>query len=315
MKVKLKWFVLPLVLVVAALLMSSAGVYRVGQGEEGLVLTFGRVTEHKQPGVYWRVPFVQQVRTESVTTIFTKEFGFRTTRSGTGTTAASYADVSSESVMLTNDNNIAQVEAIYQYTIRDVQQYLYSVDDPAQALQLAFEAVIRRNIQNRPLDDALLNKEEIERQVLPDFQMLIDSYNIGVEIRNVRIQNIRVPSDVTAAYEDVNNAKNENTRMLDEAEKYRNSVVPQARSSAYAAIQGAEGYRAETVAAAQAEISVFNSIYEKYQAAPDVTRKRLLIETLESVLSGADRKIIIENGKTVMLTDILGTTAAGGASE
>ncbi|MDR1569587.1 MAG: FtsH protease activity modulator HflK [Oscillospiraceae bacterium] len=301
---KLKWFVPLAFALVLVLILSFAGVYRVGQGEEGLVLTFGRVTDHKEPGVYWRMPFIQQVRTKSVTTIYTQEYGFRTTRSGAGTTAASYTDVASESVMLTGDNNIAQVEAIYQYTIRDVQQYLYSVDDPISTLHLAFEAVIRRNIQNRPLDDALLNKEEIERQVLPDFQNMLDSYDIGVQIRNVRIQNITVPAEVTAAYEDVNNAKNENTRMLDDAQKYRNSVVPQSRSSAYATLQDAEGYRAITVANAQAEIAVFNSIYEKYQAAPEITRKRLLIETLESVLTNADRKIILEGGQTILLSDL-----------
>ena len=99
-----------------------------------------------------------------------------------------------ESVMLTNDNSIVSIEAIYQYTIRDVKQYHFDIDDPEGTLQIAFEAVIRRNIQNRPLDDALLNKEEIERQVLPDFQALIDTYAMGVKINDVRIQNISVPS-------------------------------------------------------------------------------------------------------------------------
>jgi len=171
-------------------------------------------------------------------------------------------------------------------------------------MQLAFEAVMRRNIQNRPLDDALLDKEEIERQVLPDFQNMIDSYRIGVQIRNVRIQNITVPSDVTAAYEDVNNAKNENTRMLDEAEKYRNSVLPQARGDAYATLQGAEGYNADTIAKAQAEIAVFTSIYDKYLEAPDITRKRLLIEALETTLANARGKVMLGDGQMLMLADI-----------
>ena len=152
--------------------------------------------------------------------------------------------------MLTNDNSIVSIEAIYQYTIRDVKQYYFDVDDPEGTLQLAFEAIIRRNIQNRPLDDALLNKEEIERQVLPDFQALIDTYEMGVKINDVRIQNITVPADVSAAYEDVNNAKNEKTKRLDEAEKYANEVLPEARSRAYQTLQEAEAYKAETIAAA-----------------------------------------------------------------
>ena len=198
---KTKWKktggILLAVLVVLGVL-GATSFYRVGQGEEALVLTFGRVTDVKGPGLYWKIPLIQSVISESVTTIHTKEYGFRTTRTGSAGTAATYADEMDESVMLTNDNSIVSIEAIYQYTIRDVKQYYFDVDDPEGTLQLAFEAIIRRNIQNRPLDDALLNKEEIERQVLPDFQALIDTYEMGVKINDVRIQNITVPADVSA---------------------------------------------------------------------------------------------------------------------
>ncbi|MEG0766851.1 MAG: FtsH protease activity modulator HflK [Clostridia bacterium] len=286
-----------IVLVVLAVvaLLGLMSVYRVGQGEEAVVLTFGRVTAHQGPGLYFRIPLFQQVRSASVTTIYTSEYGFRTTKAGSASTSAVYKDVESEGVMLTNDNNIVMVEAIYQYNIRDVQQYLFDVDDPLGTLQLAFEAVIRRNIQNRPLDDALLNKEEIELQVLPDFQRLIDGYDIGIQVRNVYIQNITVPKNVTAAYEDVNNAKNEKTRKLDDAERYRNGVVPVARSNAYQLLQDAEGYRAEKIAQAKADVAVFEQVYEKYKSSPEITRKRLLIETLEKVLSNAERKLVLES--------------------
>ena len=117
------------------------------------------------------------------------EYGFRTTQQGTARSAAQYVDENNEGVMLTNDNSIVSIEAIYQYTIRDVKQYHYDVDDPTGTLQLAFEAVIRRNIQNRPLDDALLNKEEIELQVLPDFQALIDTYDMH-EARQYQVEKL-----------------------------------------------------------------------------------------------------------------------------
>ncbi|MDD3410716.1 MAG: SPFH domain-containing protein, partial [Eubacteriales bacterium] len=152
-----------LVVLAAVVLLCSTSFYRVGQGEEAIVLTFGRVTATNGPGLYWKVPLVQEVVSESVTTIHTKEYGFRTTASGAAGTAAKYRDDTDESVMLTNDNCIVSIEAIYQYTIRDVKEYHFDIDDPEGTLQLAFEAVIRRNIQNRPLDDALLNKEEIEQ--------------------------------------------------------------------------------------------------------------------------------------------------------
>ena len=290
------------VICVAALLLLTAGdcFYRVGQGEEALLITFGRVTDTKGPGLYWKLPLIQSVIQESVTAIHTKEYGYRTTQSGSAGTAAKYADVEDESVMLTNDDSIVSIEAIYQYTIRDVKQYTFDIDDPEGTLQLAFEAILRRNIQNRSLDDALLNKEEIEQQVLPDFQALIDTYEMGVKINDVRIQNITVPAEVATAYADVNNAQNEKTKRIDEAEKYANEILPVARSNAYQILQEAEGYKAETIAEAQSEVSVFNAVYEKYKSAPEITRTRLLIETMERILNNSDRIIVAEPDSDVV---------------
>lgn len=305
-----KGLVITLCVIAVAMLLASGSFYRVGQGEEALVITLGRVTDIKGPGLYWKLPLIQSVISESVTTIHTKEYGYRTTKSGSAGTAAKYADVEDESVMLTNDDSIVSIEAIYQYTIRNVKQYAFDIDDPEGTLQLAFEAIIRRNIQNRTLDDALLNKEEIEQQVLPDFQALIDTYEMGVKINDVRIQNITVPADVASAYEDVNNANNEKTKRLDEAEKYANEILPTARSRAYQTVQEAEGYKAETIAAAQSEVAVFEAVYEKYQSAPEITRKRLLIETMERVLANSGRIIVAEpNGNMVKILNMDPTSA------
>lgn len=311
MKIKSKTgIIIAAVVVAAVLLLSLNSFYRVGQGEEALVLTFGRVAATRGPGLYWKIPLVQSVISESVTTIHTKEYGFRTTSQGSAGIASKYSDETDESVMLTNDNSIVAIEAIYQYTIRDVQQYSFDIDDAEGTLQLAFEAIIRRNIQNRSLDDALLNKEEIELQVLPDFQALIDTYEMGVKINDVRIQNITVPGDVSAAYEDVNNAKNEKTKYIDEAEKYANQVLPKARSNAYQILQEAEGYKAETIAEAESEVAVFKAVYEKYKAAPQITRTRLLIETLENVLQNSGRIIVAEPESGVLkILDMDGQTA------
>lgn len=294
---------LPVALIAAIavlVLFAWSGIYRVGQGEEALVLTFGEVTDKVGPGIHWHVPFVQSIISESVTTIHTREYGFRTTKQGSAGKAASYMDEEDEGVMLTSDNSIVSLEAIYQYTIRDVEQYTFDVDDPEGTLQLAFEAVIRRNIQNRTLDDALLNKEEIENEVLPDFQALIDSYEMGVKINDVRIQNITVPSEVARAYEDVNNAKNEKTKRLDEAERYKNEILPTARSNAYLLTAEAEAYKAETIAAAEADVAVFTAILEKYKSSPEIMRTRLLIETLEEVLS-TGKLYLVDSGDTTKL--------------
>ncbi len=299
-----------LVVLAAVAVLASTSFYRVGQGEQALVLTFGSVTGQNGPGLYWRIPFVQQVVSESVTTIHTKEYGFRTTQQGTAGIASQYVDETNEGVMLTNDNSIVAIEAIYQYTIRDVRQYHFDVDDPEGTLQLAFEAIIRRNVQNRPLDDALLNKEQIEQQVLPDFQALIDTYDMGVKINDVRIQNITVPQAVSAAYEDVNNAKNEKTKRLDESEKYKNEILPKARGNAYETVKQAEAFKAELVAQAKSDTAVFTAVYQEYMVAPEITRRRLLIETLENILKNSGRIIVAEPGSDVVkVLDLNGTEA------
>lgn len=296
---KLKTIIILSALAIVAIL-ATTSFYRVGQGEEALVITFGSVTATNGPGLYWRIPFVQEIVSESITTIHTKEYGFRTTTQGTAGKASKYVDESNEGVMLTNDNSIVSIEAIYQYTIRDVKQYYYDVDDQVGTLQLAFEAVIRRNVQNRPLDDALLNKEEIEQQVLLDFQTLIDTYDMGVKINDVRIQNITVPMEVSAAYEDVNNAKNEKTKRLDESEKYKNEILPKARGNAYEMVKQAEAYKADSIAQAQSDTAVFKAVYQEYKLAPDITRRRLLIETLENVLQNSGRIIVADNDSEVV---------------
>ena len=284
--------------VIAALI--AGGLYRVGQGEQALVITFGKVTSTRGPGLYWHMPGIQQIIAESVTTIHDVEYGYRTSKATSRTSSAEYTDVTDESVMLTNDNSIVQLEAIYQYTIRDVKQYVFDVVDPEKTMHLAFEAILRRNIQNRSLDEALLSKDLIEQEVLPDFQALIDSYEMGVKINGVHIQNITVPSAVIANYEDVNNAKNEKTRRLDEAETYENKVLPLARSQAYQLTQSAQAYKASEVAKAEAEVALFRAVYERYQSQPDITRDRMIIETMESILGGAGKIVVVDQSNQVL---------------
>ena len=298
-KKKGRWgLVLAALAIIAALV--AGGLYRVGQGEQALVITFGKVTGTNGPGLYWHMPGVQQIIAESVTTIRDVEYGYRTSKTASRTSNAEYTDVMEESVMLTNDNSIVQLEAIYQYTIRDVKQYVFDVVDPEKTMHLAFEAILRRNIQNRSLDEALLSKDLIEQEVLPDFQALIDSYEMGVKINGVHIQNITVPSAVIANYEDVNNAKNEKARRLDEAQTYENKVLPLTRSQAYQMTQSAQAYKASEVAKAEAEVALFRAVYERYQAQPDITRDRMVIETMESILGEAGKIVVVDQSNNVL---------------
>ncbi len=291
-----------LVLLGIVLLLCVFSFYRVKEGDNALVLTFGEVTEIKTTaGLYWHLPIVQSIQLQSTTQLHTLEYGYRTTQVGTTTTAAQYYDVDVEAIMLTNDSSIVRVEAIYQVIIKDVELFFFEVDDPFETLQYAFETVIRRNVQNSTLDVALLNKQSIEQEVYSDFKLLVeDIYNIGIDVKKVKIQNIVVPSEVIAAYEDVNNAKNERVRKFDEGERYKNQVVPAAEAKAYKMIQDAEAKKAETIAEANGETAVFDAVYEKYKLSPDITRKRLYIETIENIMWNANVKYIINSDSGVL---------------
>jgi membrane protease subunit HflK len=296
---KVRAIAIVVVLIVVAII-GLSGFYEVKQGEQAVVLTFGQITESKDAGLYWHMPMIQQVRIQSRTAIYTQEYGFRTTKNATTTSQAEYREVNEEAIVLTGDQNIVRVEAVYQVIVQDVASFFYRVDDPFDTMQCAFEAVIRRNLQDLSLDDALLNKQEIEEHLLPDFREMLKPYDLGVQVKEVKIQNIEVPVEVNAAYEDVNNAKNEKTRKLDEAEKYKNEVVPNARAQAYKLVQDAQAYSARIIANAQGEVALFNDVYAKYVDSKEITRKRLLIETLESILTNADKLYIVNDDGGLM---------------
>jgi membrane protease subunit HflK len=305
-----------LVLVAIVILLSVTSFYRVKQGENALILTFGKVTDTKvDAGLYWHIPLIQSTQIQSTTEIYTFEYGYRTTQSGTTSQGAQYYDVDAEAIMLTGDSNIVRVEAIYQVMVKDLEKFFYEVDDPFGTLHHAFETVIRRNVQNKTLDVALLEKQTIEEEVFPDFKNLVENiYNMGFDVKNVKIQNIVVPNEVIAAYEDVNNAKNEQTRKLDEGEKYKNLVVPASEAKAYKMVQDAEALKAETIAKAHGEVAVFDAVYEKYKLSPEITRKRLYIETIENIMNNAEKKYII-NTDSGVLEFLPLDTQGGGASE
>jgi len=283
------------VILVVLVILGFSTFFVVNEGEQALVLTFGKVTDTKSPGLYMKIPLIQTVDKESVTQIRALEYGFRTQKSGNTTASPEYAEMVDEAKMLTGDGNIVEVEVIYSVVINNVYDYLYKVDDPWGTLHEAFATVVRRNIQNKTIDDALLNKQQIEAEILPDFRDLVKKYEIGISVREVRIQNIAVPKEVEAAYQDVNNAKNEKTKKLEESEKYKNEIVPTARANAYKMIQKAEGYKAEKIAQAQGDVANFTEILNKYSANKDITKMRLYIETFEKIMANVKNKYIIEN--------------------
>lgn len=283
-----------LILLGILVVIGLSGIYRVNPGEQAAVLTFGELSDTKGEGMYWHMPMIQRVEMQSTTQQYTLEYGFRTKSAGTSTSQPVYDLMPEEAIMLTSDQSIVSVEAVYQVTVSDVGMFLYQVDDQWGTMQCAFETVLRRILQNRTLDDALLNKQEIQSEVLPAFRAMLQPYNLGVTVNNVLIQNIVVPTEVSAAYEDVINAMNEKTRNLDVAEKYKNEVVPNARAQAYKMEQEAQAYKARVLANAEGEVAEFNEVYAKYVNSKDITRTRLLIETLQDILSESQQIYIMD---------------------
>ena len=292
---KIKGYFLGIIaLIILVILVGS--IYRVEEGEQALVLTFGKLTKTvEKAGLYWHIPIAQTVEKESTSKKYTFEYGYKTVSTATTNQGATYEDVASESIMITSDLNIVSVQAIYQVVITDAEQFRYEVHEPFQTLQYAFETIIRRNVQNTTLDDAMVNKQAISDAVKTDFNKMLKAYNIGIFAEEVEIQNIEVPDEVDPAYQDVINAQNEKDRKTDEAEKYYYQVVPQSEAEAYKMIEDAEAYRAEKVANAEGEVAQFNAVYEKYLANPEITRKSMYIETLERILSNVGDTYIIEN--------------------
>lgn len=293
--------VIAIVAVVLIAVIAVSGFYRVGQDEEALVLTFGEMTDHQaDAGLYWHIPLIQSVQKVSTTMLHTMEFGYRTKETGSTSQAAQYSEIPEEATMITGDSNIVLVEAMYQYVIDDAEAFLFQVDDPYGTLQLAFETVLRRNIQNKTVDDALLKKMTIGTEVLPEFQQVVDDYNLGISIKKVEIQNTYVPEQVQAAFQDVIDAMNEKTQRLEEAERYENEVLPAARADAYEMLQSAEGYKAEKIAQATGDVANFQAVYEKYVLSPEITRQRLFIETMERILTRANVKYVVDGDSGVL---------------
>ncbi|MDO4754139.1 MAG: FtsH protease activity modulator HflK, partial [Bacillota bacterium] len=187
------------------------------------------------------------------------------------------------------------IGAVIQYKITDPIYYHYQVHDQEQTIRLAFESVLRSNIQNQLLDDALVNKDLIAKEILPDLISKLNNYKLGITVVDVKLTDVLLPAQVQFAYDDVNIASNEKDAYKSNAEKYANEKLPGARAEAYKKVQSAEAYKAEKIAQAKGDVENFNQVYEKYVLSKDITMSRLYIETMEKILSRTVHKYIIDS--------------------
>ena len=285
-----------LILIVIAVAVAATSFYTVAADEEGVVLRFGEYVRSVPPGLHFKAPFgIEKAVGVPVRKVFKEEFGFRTLRAGVRTQYDT-RDYPQESVLLTGDLNIADVEWVVQYRIAEPQKFLFKIRDAKQALRDLSEAVMSIVVGDRTVTEVLtVGREEIAMAVKQNLQELLDLYNTGLYIENVTLQDVNPPETVKPAFNEVNEAKQEKERLINEALRDYNESVPRAKGLALQQISEAEGYALKRVNEATGDANRFNSIRQEYQGAKDVTRRRLYLETMSEILPKVKEIYIIDD--------------------
>ena len=284
-------FMFLVVVVLAAILAFYAFTFRVSPDELGVVMRFGKPTQQEAPGLHFRLPYpIDEVRLPKVTRQNIVEIGMR---AGIGTRAVT--EVLKESLMLTGDENIIDVHCVVFWRIRNALHYLFNIQSPEITVKDVAESAIRDIVGQSNIQPLLTGaRQQTEQAVQKLMQDVLDSYGAGVSIDQVQFQKVDPPTQVIDAFRDVQAARADQQRLQNEAGSYANKVVPEARGEAERILQGARAYKEQTVAEATGQTARFLKVYEEYKKAPEVTRKRMYLETMERVLGGTD-KIIIDS--------------------
>ena len=282
-----------LILLVAVWVFS--GLYRVLPDEQGVVLRFGKFVSTTQPGLNYHIPYpVETALTPKVTKVNRIDVGFRSA-SDSGRTSG-IGDVAEESLMLTGDENIVNIDFSVFWVIKDAGKFLFKIQDPQGTVKAASETAMREVIAKSKIQPILTegrSKIEIETQEI--IQNILDEYESGIQITQVQTQKADPPDQVIDAFRDVQAARADMERSKNEAEAYRNDVIPRSRGEAAKILQAAEAYKKEVVAIAEGEASRFISIYNEYAQAKEVTQERMYLETMEKVMADIDKVIIDKN--------------------
>ena len=284
-------------LVILGFIWLASGLYRVLPDEQGVVLRFGKYVTTTQPGLNYHIPYpVETVLTPKVTKVNRMDVGFRSETDSGFTTGGGVADVPEESLMLTGDENIVNIDFSVFWVIKDAGKFLFKIQDPPATVKAAAETAMREVIAKSKLQSILTegrSKIEIETQEIA--QSLLDEYESGIQITQVQTQKADPPDEVIDAFRDVQAARADMERSKNEAEAYANDVIPRARGEAAKILQEAEAYKKQVVAAAEGEASRFLAIYTEYAKAKEVTQERMYLETMEKVLADIDKIIIDKN--------------------
>ena len=288
----------------------ATGIYIVGPDEVGVVRTFGKFTRVVQSGLNWKFPApIETVDTPKVTEVKRIEIGFRTLKNG------QYRTVEKESLMLTGDENIVDAEMIVQYKIKDPVSYLFKIVGPELTVREAAEASLRTVVGRNKIDETLTTgKFTIQEETKTQLQSILDKYDSGIHVVAVQLQDVSPPKEVIGAFKDVASAKEDKNRMINQAEGYRNDVMPKARGEAEAMIRDAEGFKQSRIKRSEGDAAKFTTILKEYRKAKSITEKRLYLETMEKVLPDIEKIIVPDknSGNMLNLLNLNAGKPAGG---
>jgi len=292
-----QWFkyIKPIGIGIALLVMILSSVFQVKTEEEGVITTFGKYSRTIEPGLGFKLPFIEKVYKVPVERQQKLEFGFRTREAGIN---SSYTrnGVRDESLMLTGDLNLADVEWVVQFRVKDAKDYLFKVREPEITLRNISEAAMRQIVGDRTVNEVLtIGRAQITQEVEALIQSVCDDYGMGVKIEQVVLQDINPPEPVKAAFNAVNEAQQEKETLINKANSEYNKVIPKARGEAEATIQQAEGFAVERVNNAKGEVARFNALYQEYIKAEQVTKKRIYLETLSRILPRLGQVVITDD--------------------
>jgi modulator of FtsH protease HflK len=281
--------------VVLALLLVWSAWFTVHPEEIGIVLRFGQFVRTTPPGLNMKFPFpIETVVKVPVERQLKEEFGFRTLQSESRSTY-SREDLSGEALMLTGDLNVAVVEWTAQYRVRDPYKYLFKVRNVRKTFRDMNEAVMREIVGDRSVNEVLtIGRQEIAEQVERRLQQLCDQYENGIKVEQIVLQDVNPPDPVKPSFNEVNQAQQEREKLINQARAEYNSIIPRARGEALQTVEAAEGYAMDRVNRARGDAELFNSLYAAYRSAPDVTRRRMYLETMAEIYPKVKNKIILD---------------------
>lgn len=274
----------PVVLILFLLFLAATGFYQVEPGEVGVVRTLGKETGRTEPGLHFRIPLLQRVDVVDISEVRRIEVGFR----GDQVKAA-------EAQMLTGDENMVQAQMIVQYRIADPSKYLFRLARPEDALRATAEVVLRSVVGRMTIDDVITRgRGQVQTESLEELQRLMNTYESGIEITEVKLQSVDPPDPVKDAFHDVVRAREEKEKLINQARGYQEDLIPRARGEAQQMLRSAEAYKEQRVLEATGDAERFNALYAEYRKAEKVTRRRLHLESMERVLAKVDSKTIVD---------------------